>query len=255
MGCTGSSQAQANTTQKNGGGAKGGRMALKTLNTINLEGHSDLGGAIHDVFRGYDKNGNGNIDTKELKLMVTELSGIIPTVNLDAKEAQQIASAVMKALDNDRSGVVDEKEFSDWLQDQIHNAEARKSQLIAGGPQGKALFKFLMAVEACLKMQIAGVGIFDHDKNFEPGSPPRKVKASAKTRPAGETERRYDGDHGPFPKSEFIEHYGPDEGEAVWQHSELETREADDGHHYTLEEFIEHYGGTEEWKTAHPDYR
>ena len=244
MGC--SSSTPKTTPGMRGDMAVGGREALKAMNSIILEGNEQLGPAIHDVFRGYDKNGNGNIDKKELKMMVEELSSIIPSANLMPNEAQRIADVVMKALDIDNSGVVDEKEFSTWLKNQIEDADNRKGQLIAGGDDGKALFKFLSAVEACLKMQLAGVGIFRHDVGYDPDM----KKSGSQTRDGEIVERRYDGEHGPFPKSEFIEHYGADEGEAVWRHSEQETRLADDGEHYTLDEFIEHYGGIKEWKAA-----
>ena len=89
-------------------------------------------------------DGSGHIDADELSRMIVD---IIPAGTLEGGDALQCAKAVVKHLDKDGNGMLEEEEFFSWVGNGMKMSPSDRKQLVQGGGSKATLVRFLEAVE------------------------------------------------------------------------------------------------------------
>ena len=93
-------------------------------------------------------DGSGHIDAEELSKMITDIA---PTGSVEGSNALQCAEAVVKHLDSDGNGMLEEEEFFSWVGNGMKMSQSDRKQLLKGGGSKATLVRFLEGIEGVLE--------------------------------------------------------------------------------------------------------
>ncbi len=102
---------------------------------------------LHSIFMNYDNDGDLFIDDKELVAMMMETINKYGAMKVTKEQLVEPAKQVMKILDNDQNGKLDEAEFVTWVNEGLTMSSEKR---IAFGKKSTAralLVKYLEATE------------------------------------------------------------------------------------------------------------
>lgn len=106
--------------------------------------------ALVSLFRDYDMDHSGGIDTEELANMVHEMSMISQTreaPTISEEDSKLHASTIMSALDTDGNGTLEEAEFVEWIKAGLSRPESVRQLDAQGNAKLQQLERFLTTVQ------------------------------------------------------------------------------------------------------------
>ena len=89
-------------------------------------------------------DGSGHIDAGELSRMIGD---IVSPDSFENGDTTKCAEAVVKHLDNDGNGMLEEEEFFSWVGNGMKMSPSDRKQLLKGGGSKAMLVRFLEAIE------------------------------------------------------------------------------------------------------------
>lgn len=129
---------------------------------------------VKHMFEEYDINGTGHIGVEELGTLIFEISVINPALELPSSVSD--IDTLMKVLDGDNNGSIEQNEFVDWICKGLEMNAAQRVRFSRGSDFRVRLNNFLTGIELTLSQQPAEVmrkrmhTLFDHFDSDQSGS-------------------------------------------------------------------------------------
>jgi len=100
------------------------------------------------VFSKYDRDRSGALDTNEILELMVEIQSVTDDelVN-ETKFTHEDAKTVLKALDTDENGVVEDVEFLGWIEKGLQMTADEFEDYMRSGPTQHQLASFLLGVK------------------------------------------------------------------------------------------------------------
>ena len=135
---------------------------LAKMAKMKVRGNKEVPVVLRAIFSNYDKDCSGTISLREMNALVLDLQSILPGTPSRLKHCSATVTKIaINALDLDDNGTVDEDEFVEWcLQNLFLSADDRNKLAI----QSADLSQFIIALEICIRMQLAGLGPYSYYK-------------------------------------------------------------------------------------------
>ena len=107
--------------------------------------------AIHTLFDEFDKDGNKHIDVDELEMLLTDICER-GHATLTSPFSKEDVSNVLKTLDSDGNGTVEEEEFVQWVLAGMAITVEQRQKFANKAPLAKKCNQFLTAIanECCM---------------------------------------------------------------------------------------------------------
>ena len=110
--------------------------------------------SVRNLFQKYDVDSDRHVDVDELGAMMTELMMVHQTgVKLDHDLSMKTADKVLKMLDSNKNGKLEETEFMDWIVKGQKMSSKAREKFAAKNAINAHMVQFLDAVEKELKLE------------------------------------------------------------------------------------------------------
>ena len=90
-------------------------------------------------------DGSGHLDAEELSRMMTDL--LMPSSSQESVDSKACAASVVKHLDKDGNGMLEEDEFFSWVSNGMKMSLSDRKQLKSEGGSKSILVQFLEGIE------------------------------------------------------------------------------------------------------------
>ena len=112
-------------------------------------GDEEVKDALHGLFSEFDVDGSGEIALDELKMMLQDLPTRV-TMASDLVFSDNDAERILEAFDEDGNGLVEEAEWSQWIQDGLKRSAEDRESFASMSPLAGKLTAFLNAIESLI---------------------------------------------------------------------------------------------------------
>jgi hypothetical protein len=115
--------------------------------------------ALREVFGQYDNDGDGHIDEEELFAMMLEMHMIAEQSSAEDGSGvvvpdQSVAASVMRSLDVNRNGTLEEEEFENWMVKGIGQSTKALKHFKSLGAQYAQLHNFLICTVQQIRLKV-----------------------------------------------------------------------------------------------------